>query len=99
MRDETGTLFFIPHPLINFRKHFAADVFATRGLTAHQAARGRDDIDAVAAEHPWNLSGAHVDATPGPRHSCQMRDRRGAARIVAQEDAYVALDALALDDE
>src|SRR5947209_2556737 len=105
MRDEFTRAFIrfhsslILHPLINLRKYFAANVLAACGLAAHQSARGRDDVDAVAAEHFRNRARAHIDATPGTRHSLQMRDRACAARIVAQEDTDRALYALALDDE
>src|SRR5918996_4930666 len=48
--------------LIDLRQQFAADVFATRGFAAHQTFRGRNDIDAVAAQHFRNITRANVNA-------------------------------------
>src|SRR5436305_8159046 len=85
--------------LVNLRQHLAADVLAARALAAHQAARGRDDVDAVAAQHLRNRGRAHVNAPAGRRDARKMRDRTRTARVVAQEDADRAPDALALGDE
>src|SRR5437868_13398836 len=40
-----------------------------------------------------------VDPAARARHARQMRNRRGAARVVAQKDAHDFLRAFALDDE
>ena len=85
--------------LVDFRQQLTADVFFPRGLAAHQAARGRNDIDAIAAQHAWNLMRTNIHAPSGSRHARQMRDRRGAARVVTQEYAHHFLRAFAFDDE
>src|SRR6266446_7752581 len=85
--------------LIDFREQLTADVLFPRGLAAHQAARGRNDIDAIAAQHARNLMRTNIHAPSGSRHPRQMRNRRGAARVVAQEYAHYSLRALAFDDE
>src|SRR5919205_2839109 len=84
--------------LVDFRQHLAADVLAAGALARHQAARGRDDVDAVAAEHARYLGRAQVDAPPGLGDAREVRDGAGAARVVAQEDADGAARPLALDD-
>src|SRR5689334_7698968 len=88
-----------PASLVNFRQHLSADVLAAGALARHEAARGGDDVDAVAAQDPRYLGRAHVNAPSGRRDTRQMRDRGRAPRVVAQEDAYRAPDALALRDE
>src|SRR5919201_5803881 len=90
----------IPHSslLIYFRQHLAADVLAAGALARHQAARGRDDVDAVAAQDARDLGRAHVDAPSGRGDAREVRDRAGAARVVAQEDADRPLRPLALRD-
>src|ERR1041384_4784177 len=85
------------YSLVDFRQDLAADVLAAGALARHEAARGRDDVDAVAAEHLRDFGRAHVDAPSGRRDAREVRDRRSAARVVAEEDADGALDALALD--
>src|ERR1700749_822277 len=85
--------------LINLRQHFAADVLAARALARHQAARGRDDVDAVAAQHLRNFGRAHVNAPARSRDAREVRDRTRTARIVAKKDAYRSPDALALRDQ
>src|SRR5215211_7238341 len=87
------------YSLVDFRQDFPADVLAAGALARHEAARGRDDVDAVAAEHLRDFGRAHVDAPSGRRDAREVRDGAGAARVVAQEDADGALDALALHDE
>src|SRR5919199_1521085 len=88
----------ILHPLVDLCKHFAAYVLAARGFAAHQPARGRDDVDAVAAQDFRNLRCAHINATTRARNSFKMRDRACAARVVAQKDTDRALRPVALDD-
>src|SRR5688572_12697441 len=73
--------------LINLCQNLAADVFRLRTFAAHQPARGGNDVDAVTAEHPRDLASAYIDSASGARHSRKMRDRRGAFRIVAKENA------------
>src|SRR5919199_4373873 len=84
---------------INLGQHLAADVLAARALARHQPARGRDDVDAVAAQDLRDAVGADIDAAARARDAREVRDRAGAARVVAQEDAQRPLRPLALDDE
>src|SRR2546423_3022100 len=86
-------------PLVDFCQDLAADVLAACALARHQAARGRDDVDAVAAQDFRYLARAHVDAPSGRRDAREVRDRARPARVVAQEDADRPLHALALRDE
>src|ERR1700753_74429 len=74
--------------LINLRQHLAAYVLAARALARHQAARGRDDVDAVATQHLRNFGRAHVNAPAGRRDAREVRDRTRTARVVSKEDAY-----------
>src|SRR6202158_2712442 len=85
--------------LIDFRQEFAADVLFPRRLAAHQSARSRNNIDAIAAQYARNLMRTNIHAPSGSRDARQMRNRRGAARVVAQEYAHYFLRAFAFDDE
>src|SRR5207302_1098794 len=76
-----------------------ADVFPARRFAAHQTSRSRNDVDAITTQHARNLMRTEIHSAAGPRHALQMRDRRRAARVVAQKDANQALRAFALEDE
>src|SRR6185503_12791676 len=85
--------------LVDLRQQLAADVFAARGFAAHQPPGGRNDIDAVAAEHLRNLTRSDVHAPPGRRNALEVRNRRRTARVVAEENSNRTLETFALDDE
>src|SRR5689334_23978830 len=85
--------------LVDLREQLAADVFPARGLAAHQPAGGRNDIDAVTAEHFRNLTRSDVHAPPGRRDAFEVRNRRSTARVVAQKNSNRTLETFALDDE
>src|SRR6266851_7912610 len=85
--------------LIDLSQHFSADVFLTRRLTAHQSARGRNNIHSIAAQHARNLMRADINASARPRDPRQISDRGGTARVVTQKNADYLLRALAFDDE
>src|SRR5216683_5660526 len=85
--------------LVNFRQQFSADVFSPRCLSTHQPTRGRDDVNAIAAQHARDLMRADIHAPSGTRHARQIRDRGSAARVVTQENTHYLLYAFALNDE
>src|SRR5260221_6522016 len=88
-----------PITLVDFRQQLAADIFLPRHLTAHQSARGRDDVHAIAAQHARDLMRADINTPPRPRHSRQVSNRGSSPRVVTQKNADDLLHALAFDDE
>src|SRR5687768_13306224 len=85
--------------LVNFGQDLSADILLAGCLTAHQSARSRNDVDAVTAQHTRNLLRRDVHPAARSRYALQVRDRRSAARVVAQKNPNQALRAFALEDE
>src|SRR5215831_9937450 len=56
---------FLPHPAQNL----AANVLFVGISASHHSARGRQDVDAHAAEHARNFRLAHIYAATGARYS------------------------------
>src|SRR5205085_2109354 len=85
--------------LVDPADQLAADLVAARPAVGHHAARGREDVDAEAAEHARHRRAFDVDAAAGLRHALQPRDHLLALRAIAQVDADVAAHAFADDLE
>src|SRR4029077_4477073 len=71
-------------PLPHVRQDLAAEGLALGLAAGHQARGGRDDRDAQAAEDPWHLGLARVDAQAWPADPPDPRDRGGLAADVLQ---------------
>src|SRR4030095_11522699 len=97
--DELHPSAFILHPLVDLGQQLSADVLATGGLAAHQALRSRDNVHAVPAQHLGDLARTDINAPARPRDPLQVRDGRGAARVVTQKNADGSLQPFALYDE
>src|SRR3954469_25611741 len=72
---------------------FAADALALGLVAGHDAARGRHDRGAHAAEDLGDLARVHVGAAAGRRHALEARDHRRAVLGVLQAHAQGLADA------
>src|SRR5262245_44370133 len=64
---------------------FAADAGLARGAAGHDAARGRQDVGAEAAEHHRHVVDAEVDAAAGTADALDTGDHLLAVRAILQE--------------
>src|ERR1700693_5679051 len=72
-------------------KDLTAKAFFPRRTAGHDAARGRQNIDAQSTQHFGNFPAAHVDPASGPRHAFNARNYRHVAGRIFQVNANASL--------